>query len=319
MTPNPIGVFYEHPAWFAPLFEALERREIPYEKLFVPDHTFDPSQREAAYSVIVNRMSAQPSDRTHPQIVLYVKQYLAYLDQIGARVINGYRSYEIGTSKALQITLLHELGLRYPRTRVIHSAAQAVKAAEAIGYPVLFKPNIGGSGTGIQLFNDLVDLKKALEQEDLDFGIDHTALIQQYISAKDNVIIRVEILNGDYLYAIQLPMKAENFNYCPADGCNVDEFNHCPIGEGEAGSVTTEIEAYTPPQDTIEAVKRIIAASDTDLGGVEYLVDAEDGQIYYYDINPLSNFVANAPRVIGFDPVEKFIDFIIARRDMSMH
>lgn len=314
MTPKPIAVLYEHPTWFAPLFAALERRDIPYEKIFVPDHAFDPSQQKVPYSVIVNRMSAQPSGRSHPQIVLYVKQYLSYLERIGARVINGYRSYEVGTSKALQVTLLHALGLSYPRTRVIHRAGQALEAAEAVGYPLLFKPNIGGSGTGIQLFSEQAELEAAVKQTRLDFGIDHTALIQQYLVAEDNAIIRVEVLNDNYLYAIRLPMKADSFNYCPADGCNIDAFNHCPIGEAESSSLTTDIVAYSPPQEVIVAVRRIIAASAADLGGVEYLVNSEDGRIYYYDINPLSNFVANANQVIGFDPVENFIDFINERR-----
>ncbi len=39
-----------------------------------------------------------------------------------------------------------------------------------------------------------------------------------------------------------------------------------------------------------------------DVGGVEYIIDDRDGQRYYYDINALSNFVADAPRVVGFDP-----------------
>jgi biotin carboxylase len=194
-----------------------------------------------------------------------------------------------------------------------------LKASEKVGYPVLFKPNIGGSGSGIQKFTSQQELKEAVEKKLLDFGIDHTALIQQYLTPKDNVIIRVEILNGDFLYAIRLPIKTDNFNYCPADGCNIDEFNHCPIGKENSGSFTTDIETYQPPQAVIEAVQRIIAASEADLGGVEYLVDANDGQIYYYDINPLSNFVANAPQVVGFDPLENFIDFIIDCRDSQKH
>ena len=43
-------------------------------------------------------------------------------------------------------------------------------------------------------------------------------------------------------------------------------------------------------------------AADIEIGGVEYMIDDRDGQRYYYDINALSNFVADAPRVIGFDP-----------------
>lgn len=54
----------------------------------------------------------------------------------------------------------------------------------------------------------------------------------------------------------------------------------------------------------IEKVERTIQAAGIDVGGIEYLVDDRDGEIYYYDINALSNFVADAPRVIGFNPVE---------------
>jgi hypothetical protein len=32
--------------------------------------------------------------------------------------------------------------------------------------------------------------------------------------------------------------------------------------------------------------------------------------LLYYDINALSNFVADAPRVIGFDPHARLVDFL---------
>ena len=35
-----------------------------------------------------------------------------------------------------------------------------------------------------------------------------------------------------------------------------------------------------------------------------------DGEVYYYDVNALSNFVADAVNVIGFQPHEKLVDFI---------
>ena len=35
-----------------------------------------------------------------------------------------------------------------------------------------------------------------------------------------------------------------------------------------------------------------------------------DGQIYFYDVNATSNFVANAPEVVGFDPTAVFVDYI---------
>jgi hypothetical protein len=40
------------------------------------------------------------------------------------------------------------------------------------------------------------------------------------------------------------------------------------------------------------------------------MIDDRDGSRVYYDINALSNFVADAPRVIGFDPHERLVDFL---------
>jgi hypothetical protein len=43
---------------------------------------------------------------------------------------------------------------------------------------------------------------------------------------------------------------------------------------------------------------------------VEYIVDERDGHRYYYDVNALSNFVADATRVVGFDPHAALADFL---------
>ena len=83
---------------------------------------------------------------------------------------------------------------------------------------------------------------------------------------------------------------------------------------GRGGSVnTTTIEGYTPPLAVVRDAKRILAASRADLGSVEYLINGADDRVYYYDINPLSNFVADAVAVVGFEPTERLVDFILER------
>ena len=47
-----------------------------------------------------------------------------------------------------------------------------------------------------------------------------------------------------------------------------------------------------------------------DIGGVEYITDARDGQRLYYDINALSNFVSDGPGLLGFDPFVKLVDWL---------
>ena len=56
-----------------------------------------------------------------------------------------------------------------------------------------------------------------------------------------------------------------------------------------------------------------MAASHIDIGGVEYITDSrleggKPAQHYFYDINALSNFVADGPSVIGFDPFARLAD-----------
>jgi carbamoylphosphate synthase large subunit len=62
---------------------------------------------------------------------------------------------------------------------VIHNPSQALAAAETIGYPLVIKPNIGGSGAGIIRFEGPEQLQAAVDEKQLYFGIDHVALVQE--------------------------------------------------------------------------------------------------------------------------------------------
>ena len=47
--------------------------------------------------------------------ILYTLNYLAHLEQLGVRVVNGLSAFRVETSKALQLSLLRSLGLPFPR------------------------------------------------------------------------------------------------------------------------------------------------------------------------------------------------------------
>jgi len=72
-----------------------------------------------------------------------------------------------------------------------------------------------------------------------------------------------------------------------------------------------KVEPYTPEAEIIAAVERIAGEAHMDLGGIEYMVDDRDGRLLYYDINALSNFVADAINVIGFDPHVRLVDYLL--------
>ncbi len=145
-------------------------------------------------------------------------------------------------------------------------------------------------------------------------------MVQEYLPADGNYIVRVEILDGAFLYAIRLFLTSDEFNLCPADYCRPPEAGRPAQAAGIADGVSgrgVPVERFTPPAEVIADVQRIIAAAHIDVGGVEYLVNARDGEVYYYDINALSNFVANAPEVVGFDPFPRLVDYILVRAGLG--
>lgn len=311
---KPIGIFYEHPEWFRKLFERLDERGLRYEKLHAGYHRFNPADTAQKYSVVLNRISSSSYLRGHGQGIFYSKAFMAYLEQTGVPIINGFKSTEIETSKALQLLLLSKLGLSYPKSVVVNHISQIVDAAKALQFPIAVKPNIGGAGAGVIRFNTLSSLEEAVENEAIDLGIDQTALVQEFIPARNGHINRVETLNGKFLYALKVFTNGESFNLCPAEICQVPQQDE-PVAIGEACLTTAvkrglKVEAFTPPAAVIAAVELIVKEAGINVGGIEYIVDDRNGDILFYDINALSNFIADAENVIGFDPFNNLVDYM---------
>lgn len=315
MLDRPIGILDEHPEWSRRLIEALDARRLPYEKIDHSSHTFDPRDRAPHYSVLVNRTSPSSHTRGHGGVLFYAEALLAHYEALGVPVINPVRAYRFEKSKALQLGLFERLGVRYPRAVVVNHREQVLKALDRIAFPLVVKPNVGGSGAGIVRFDSVDALRAGLDA--LEFGPDGTGLVQEYIEPTDGAIVRVEVLDGRALYAIRIVRDAaRDFNLCPADICRVpsatptaDALGACPV-EAKPGLSVTRVEA---PREAVETAIRLTQEAGIDVGGVEYLVGARDGLPYFYDVNATSNFVADAPRVLGFDPFPGFVDFIVAR------
>jgi hypothetical protein len=307
-----LGIYHEHPDWFRPLFQELDRRGVTYDAIHADAHAFDPAATSSAYDVVFNRMSPSAWLRGRAHAIHHTGEYLHHLEQLGVRVINGAGAWATEISKARQIALLSRLGLPHPRTRVINDGRLAPDAARDFRLPLIVKPNIGGSGAGVVRFDSAEALARAAAAGTIDLGIDSVGLVQEYIPQESGRIVRVEVLNGRFLYAIRIYTSGDEFNLCPADVCqNVDGFTleraACAVDAPKNG---LRVEAYTPPVEVIADVERIMSAAGVEIGGVEYFIDDRDGRLNYYDINALSNFVADAARVIGFDPFARLVDWL---------
>jgi len=90
------------------------------------------------------------------------------------------------------------------------------------------------------------------------------------------------------------------------DGAELER-TACPVDAPRNG---LKVQGNVPDPERIADVERIMRAAGIEVGGIEYIVDARDGRLYYYDVNALSNFVADAPRVVGFDPFARLADYL---------
>ena len=299
VTPD-LAILYEHPEWFRPLFAALDRRGIRFEAIRLTDHLFDPADRGVPAPVVLSRVAMSGFLRDPEHGIFYAQSLLAHWRANGARVLNGLEVLAVDSSKARQLSLIAGLGLAVPETRVVHRREDILRAAEGMTYPLVLKVNIGGSGAGIVRYEDRDSLEKAVAERFLPESVDGVLLVQDYVPARGGQIVRLETLGGRFLYAIAIDTGG-SFDLCPADAC--------VAAPGREAIAMTAVE---PGPALVEAAERIAAAAGLDIGGVEVVVDARDGVPRFYDINALSNFVANPLDVLGWDPHERLVDYLEA-------
>ncbi len=299
MQPD-LAILYEHPSWFVPLFAALDRRGIAYRAIRLSDHSFDPASSAIPAPVVLSRVAMSSFMRQADHPIFYAESLLAHWAARGARVLNGAEVIAVDSSKARQLSLIAGLGLGIPETRVVHRPDDIMIAAADMAFPLLLKANIGGSGAGIVRYERREDLEEAVRERFLPDSVDKVLLLQDLVPARGATIVRVETLGGDFLYAIEVE-SGGGFDLCPADACIA-----------APGHAAVRMTAVTPPPELIDAAERIARAAGLDVGGVEYLIDDRDGTPRFYDINALSNFVANPLDVLGWDPHERLVDHLEA-------
>ncbi len=293
-----LAILFEHPDWFRPLFAALDARGIRYLPLDLADHRFDPEDRAPPAPVILSRVAMSGFLRDAEHGIFYAAALLDHWRACGARVLNGADVLAVDASKARQLSLIAGLGLGVPRTRVAHRPQDVPAAAQAIGFPLLVKANIGGAGAGIARYDSIDEVRAAITNGTLPQSIDKVLLVQDVVPARGGTITRIETLAGRFLYALEIESGGA-FDLCPADACIA-----------APGRAAIRMAAAEPAAAVIAAAERIAQAVGMDVGGVELMIDDRDGVPRFYDINALSNFVARPLDVLGWDPHERLVDYL---------
>ena len=111
-----LAVLYEHPAWFAPLFAALDRRGVDYIALS-PAMSWDPADPTPPAPVVLNRIAMSSFLRSAEHPIFFATALFDHWTRLGARVVNGADVLAFDASKARQLSLIAGLGLAIPPAR----------------------------------------------------------------------------------------------------------------------------------------------------------------------------------------------------------
>ena len=312
MNYPPIGVLDEHPDWLDPLYAAFDEQGVAYKKIDISTFSYNPQSKECL-PFYINRLSPSALNRGHESAFAFTLDYITHLESLGARVVNGSHTVLIETSKAKQASIMSALNISQPKTVVLNNISQIEHFIADFKFPVLIKPNCGGSGAGIQKFENPEALRSAADDGKIDLPVNQLFILQEFIQPKDGHIVRMETINGKLAYAMKV-FTDGSFNLCPSDSCDIDRSSHPEEDLGYCPSDTdsgVRFELYkNPPADVINAVERIVTHAGMECGGIEYTV-GEDGQWYIYDINPLSILRASFKEEYGIDGWGMLADFFI--------
>lgn len=303
-----IYVLHENDAWVEPLRAAFAKLGLPCEEWFLDEGTvrFD---REPPLGVFYNRMSASSHTRGHrygPELTHLV---LNWLEAHGRRVINSSRALGLEISKIAQYTALARAGVRTPRTVAAVGHGEVLTAARAFsGRPFILKPNRGGTGLGVQLFQScqaLADYLAGLSEEEQ--PIDGVWLIQDYVEAAEPCITRCEFVGGRFHYAVRVDTRG-GFELCPADACALDEFS-CPTNT-VAPEKFTILTGFDHP--ILKRYGAFLKANGIEIAGIEFIQEASSGEILTYDVNTNTNYNAEAETaaavpVTGMEAIAHFL------------
>jgi hypothetical protein len=185
---------------------------------------------------------------------------------------------------------LEAQGIPTPRTVLVAGRDRIAAAARRhfADQPVILKPNRGGKGLGVQLFQSCDSLAGYVESAAYEPPVDGLQLLQEYVRAPRPFITRAEFVGGRFLYAVEVD-TSDGFELCPADACDVGDAN-CPVGEAPREKFTV----VDGIPDTLRTrLERFLSATGIEVAGIEF-ISGIDGRTLVYDVNTNTNYNPDA-------------------------
>lgn len=268
-------MIHENPDWYPPIEAALRAEGVPHQQWLLGSGALDLGDVPPE-GVFWSRMSASSHTRGHPFAKDHTRAVLSWLDAHGRRVVNGRHVLELEVSKAAQLTALRAAGIEVPRSVMVAGRAQLAAAAAALPLPFISKHNQGGKGLGVRRFDSRAEFADYLSGDGYEEPVDGITLLQEYVPAASPFITRVEIVGGEFVYAITADTSSGSFELCPAEAC--------AVGAGPAFKLREDIDPRIPARYEDFARRHGI-----EIAGFEF-IETADGRVVTYDINTTTNY-----------------------------
>ena len=271
-----IYAIHENPDWWPPFAAAFAEEEVPYEEWLLDGRGLLDLAATPPEGVFWSRMSASSHTRGHRGSKDQTRAVLAWLEAHGRRVVNGRRVLELEMSKVDQLTALRAAGIETPRTLAFAGRDGLAAAAQRLPLPFVSKHNQGGKGLGVHRFDAYEDFDAYVGSPEFEEPVDGITLLQEYVQPAGDFITRVEIVGGQFVYAVAAS-TSQGFELCPADVCDLPSQD--PRFELRKDFDSPLIEDYL----------RFAARHGVEIAGFEFLEDA-DGRVVTYDVNTNTNY-----------------------------
>lgn len=279
-----IIVIHENKEWMPPFEEAFRALHLEYEFWYVPEMNLN-LQDVPTEAVYYNRLSASSHTRDHryePELALGI---LEWLERYSRTVVNGSRALDLEISKIRQYQELEKYKILTPKTFASVRINEIVNGADQIGFPLISKHNRSGKGLGVYKFDSKIALKEFISSPSFESSPDGINLLQQYIYAPSNTIIRMEFVGSKFIYAVEVD-TSEGFELCPADECQID--SNDPTRTEPKFLILQDFEIKN-----LSAYETFLVDNDIGIAGIEIIVD-KDGVVWTYDVNTNTNYSSAA-------------------------
>lgn len=263
------------------LFDALDRRGVPFEHVDTRGQWFAAGRRDLPWGLALNREIGQVR-------AAYAARCLA---SAGVEVVNSPDATELCGDKWRTTVALEAAGVPTPRTALGLTPQATLDALDAIGYPALIKPLVGSWGRLVARLPDRAGAEAVLEYvAALPGPQSHIGYVQELIDKPDRDI-RVIVVGGEVLGAVYRTGESLRTNVALG-------------GQTRPCEVTPEITKLS-----IDAT----AAVGTDIAGVD-LIEDRDGRLLVLEVNHRVEFTgfqsALADRV---DVAGHIVDHLLER------